>query len=391
MRVAILHEMLIKLGWAEKVVENFMELFPNASIFTLIYDEKKCGKIFKKEKINPQVFKTKSQKIYNIFKKQRFCLPFMAESIESFDFSNYDLVICSSSGFAHGAITKPETFFVVYSHSPARYMWDWTNEYKRDLWLFSWWKKYFLKNSIEKTFFKNRMWDFMASSRADFIIANSKNTANRIKKYYKKNSEIIYPPVETKRFWKVLNQNFLNSQKKPFENYYIIISALTEFKKIDIAIKWFNNLKENLIIIWVWDYKENLQKISKKQNIKFLWAKYWDDLVFLVQNSLGLIFPWEEDFWIVPIEVMAAWKPVFAYKWWWLLETVLEWKTWEFFENKSWEDFIENFKIFHKNNISWKYSKENCISQAQNFSKDIFEKKFLEIINKNLTLENKKA
>ncbi len=377
MKVAILHEMLIKLGWAEKVVENFVNLFPDAPIFTLIYDENKCSKIFPKEKISNQVWKTKTQKVYNIFKKQRLCLPFMAKSIESFDFSEFDLVICSSSGFAHWAITKPETKFVVYCHSPARYMWDWTNEYKRDLWLFSGWKKYFLKPFIENTFFKNRQWDFLASQRSDLIIANSKNTQKRIQKYYKRDSVILYPPVETERFWKILEKNDF---QKPFEKYYIIISALTEFKKIEIAILWFNKLDENLLIIWAGDFRENLEKMIKKENIKFAWAKYWDELVFLVQNSLGLIFPWEEDFWIVPVEVMAAWKPVFAYKWGWLLETNIENITWSFFEDKFWEDFIEKFKVFHKNNLEKKYLPENCINQAKKFSKEIFEKQFLELI-----------
>ena len=379
MKVAILHEMLIKLGGAEKVVENFMKLFPDATIFTLIYDEKKCGKVFPREKISPQVWKSKTQKRYNLFKKQRFCLALMAISVENFDFSEYDLVICSSSWFAHWAITKPETKFVVYCHSPARYMWDWTNEYKRDLGLNSWWKKYFLKPFIERTFYKNRQWDLMASSRADLIIANSKNTSNRIKKYYKRESEILYPPVETQRFAKILEKN---NFEKPFEKYYIIISALTEFKKIEIAISWFNELEENLLIIWAGDFREDLEKLTKKENIKFVWAKYDDELVFLVQNSSGLIFPWEEDFGIVPIEVMSAWKPVFAYKGWWLLETNIEWVTWSFFEDKNWKDFIEKFEIFHKNNLKNIYTKENCINQAKNFSQEIFEKRFLELINK---------
>lgn len=379
MKVAILHEMLIKLGGAEKVVENFMKLFPDATIFTLIYDEKKCGKVFPREKISPQVWKSKTQKRYNLFKKQRFCLALMAISVENFDFSEYDLVICSSSWFAHWAITKPETKFVVYCHSPARYMWDWTNEYKRDLGLNSWWKKYFLKPFIERTFYKNRQWDLMASSRADLIIANSKNTSNRIKKYYRRESKILYPPVETQRFAKILEKN---NFERPFEKYYIIISALTEFKKIEIAISWFNELEENLLIIWAGDFRENLEKLTKKENIKFAWAKYDDELVFLVQNSSGLIFPWEEDFGIVPIEVMSAWKPVFAYKGWWLLETNIEWVTWSFFEDKSWKDFIEKFEIFHKNNLKNIYTRENCINQAKNFSQEIFEKNFLELISK---------
>lgn len=380
MKIAILHEMLIKLGWAEKVVENLMNIFPEADLFTLIYDEKKVGKLFQKDKINSQVFSIKSQKIYALTKKQRFCLPFMALSVEKLDFSNYDLVICSSSWFAHWAITKPETKFIVYYHSPARYMWDWTNEYKNDLWLNSGWKKYIMKPLINKLFLNLRIWDYIASNRVDISLANSKNTQKRIKKYYKKDSILLYPPVETNRFSKNIDGNI--NFKDIFEknNYYIIISALTEFKKIDLAIKAFNDLDQNLLIIWDWDYKENLKKLVKKQNIAFAWAKYSDELVYLVQKSLWLIFPWEEDFWIVPIEVMAAWKPVFAYNAGWLTETVLSWITWEFFDKKNGLDFIEKFKIFHKNNLDKKYSEENCRNQANIFSKEIFEKKLKEII-----------
>ena len=361
MKIAILHEMLIKLWWAEKVVENWLKAFPNADLFTLIYDEEKVGKIFKKEKINKQVFNLKTQKIYNLTKKQRLCLPFMSKSVESLDFSKYDIVLCSSSWFAHWAITKPETKFIVYYHSPARYLWDWTNEYKNDLGLNNWFKKYTLKPIINKIFFENRKWDYIASNRVDISLANSNNTKSRIQKYYRKDSEVLYPPVEIKRF-----QKEIKSENK-YWGYYIIISALTEFKKIDIAINWFNNLSQRLLIIWKWDYENELKKLVKNNNIEFIWAKYDDELVSLVQNSLWLIFPWEEDFWIVPIEVMAAWKPVFAYNWWWLKETVIWWKTWYFFEDKEWKDFIDKFKIFHSNNINWVYKKEDCIKQAENF------------------------
>lgn len=110
-----------------------MTLYPEADVFTLIYDESQCGKIFPKEKIHPQVFPLRTQKIYSLTKKQRLCLPFMAQSIERLDLSAYDVVLVSSSGFAHGVITKPESKTIVYYHAPARYMWDWTNEYKRDI------------------------------------------------------------------------------------------------------------------------------------------------------------------------------------------------------------------------------------------------------------------
>lgn len=373
MKIAILHEMFIKLGWAEKVVENWINIFPNADIFTLIYDEKKVWNIFPKEKINKQVFDLKTQKIYNLTKKQRLCLPYMSSSIEKLDFSEYDVVLCSSSWFAHWAITKPETKFIVYYHSPARYMWDWTNEYKRDIS-----KNKFIKSILifilNRMFLKLRQWDYISSQRVDISLANSSNTQNRIRKYYRKESEVLYPPVETNRFWKKIDI------KNEYWDYYLIISALTEFKKIEVAIKAFNKMPEKkLLIVWAWDYRKDLEEI-KKENTIFLWAKYSEELVWIVQNTKGLIFPWEEDFWIVPIEVMAAWKSVFAYKWWWLLETVIEWKTWEFFENKNWEDFVEKFKIYDKNNSEWKYKEEECVNQANNFSQDKFEKRIKELV-----------
>lgn len=400
MKIAIIHEMLIKLGGAEKVVESLLRIYPEADLFTLIYDEKKCGKDFPKEKINKQVFSLPTQKIYDLTKKQRFCLPKMAKSVEQLDFSQYDVVLCSSSGFAHGAITKPETKFIVYYHAPARYMWDWTNEYKRDLGLNSGWKKYILAPYINHTFYKNRQWDYIASNRVDISLANAKNTQNRIRKYYKKESEVLYPPVETNRFGKELPKKEQtppnlplskggNSKKVPLltkeglgevKNYYIIISALTEFKRIDVAIKGFNNLEENLVIIGRGEYKDTLEKMITGKNIQFVGAQYGDDLVSLVQNSSGLIFPGEEDFGIVPIEVMAAGKPVFAYNGWGLTETVLAGITGDFFDDSEGSDFVEKFHIFHKNNLKGKYKWENCKKQAETFSEAAFAKRIRELV-----------
>ena len=372
MKVAILHEMLVKLGGAEKVIESLLKIFPKAELFTLIYDEKKVYKIFDRKKINSQVFSLKTQKVYNLTKNQRLCLPFMSKSVEQLDFSDYDLVIASSSGFAHGAITKPETRFIVYYHSPARYMWDWTNEYKKDIWWDKWLKWFFLN----KLFLNLRQWDYIASKRNDISLANSKNTKNRIKKYYKKDSTILYPPVETDRFSKKLKNNSIK-----YSDYYIIISALTEFKKIEVAIKAFNKIKDKkLIVIWEWNHRQNLEKMTKNKNIIFVGAKYWDDLVSLVQKSSWLIFPWEEDFGIVPIEVMAAWKPIFALKKWWLCESVIEWKTWEFFEDDNWKDFTWKFLEFDEKNTKWKYKSENCKKQAEKFSEKEFEKQLKNLV-----------
>jgi glycosyltransferase involved in cell wall biosynthesis len=223
---------------------------------------------------------------------------------------------------------------------------------------------------------KLRLWDYAASQNNDILLSNSKTTRFRVQKYFRRDSEVLYPPIETKRFAKkITSEKFHNFFWD--EKYYIILSALTEFKKLDIAIHAFKDIPEaNLLIIWAGEYKSSLEGLAKNsQNIKLAGPQYWDNLVSLVQNSLWLIFPWEEDFWIVPIEIMAAGKPVFALHKWWLTETVLKWITWDFFQNPDWSDFIDNFKAFHKNNLENKYSEKKCRNQAAQFDESVFHEK----------------
>lgn len=371
MRIAILHEMLVKLGGAEKVVEELCHIFPDADLYTLMYDEKKVGGVFPKTKIHPQVFSLTTQKIYSLFKNQRFCLPLMPRSVESLDFSKYDVVIASSSGFAHGAITKPETRFIVYYHAPARYLWDWTHEYRTDIG----WKKGIKGYLLGKLFLRLRIWDYIASKRSDIHLANSKNTQARIQKYFRTESQILYPPVDTERFSKDIQVPLSPYLKgKGLEDggkYYIILSALTEFKRIDIAIAAFNAMQIPLLIIGEGNKRSELERISHK-NIHFVGAQYGDTLVSLVQESLGLIFPGEEDFGIVPIEVMAAGKPVFALGKGGLRETVIPGKTGNFFFEADGSDFIEHFTPFHEKNQAGGFHPKDCQKQAEKFSAKTF-------------------
>ena len=370
MKIAILHEMLIKRWGAEKVVESLIGIFPEADIYTLIYDEKKMGEVFPRKKIHPQCFNLNSQKIYTLTKKQRLCLPFMKKSVESLDFSEYDRVIVSSSGFAHGLITIQKTKTIIYYHAPARYMWDWAHEYRKEIW-FNVWVRWFL---FGRFLLWLRQWDYEAAQKNDILLANSTTTQKRIQKYYRRDSQVLYPPIETKRFQKKLSShNFQDFFKK--DDYYIILSALTEFKKLDIAIENIKKVKNvNLLIIWEWEYRKSLEQLTGASgNILFSGAQYGDDLVSLIQSSLWLIFPWEEDFGIVPIEIMAAGKPVFALAKWWLTETIISWKTGHFFYNSDGSDFIQEFKKFHNNNTSNLYSSMDCIRQANKYSEKIFE------------------
>lgn len=370
MKIAIVHDLLVKLGGAEKVVEKLLQIYPDADLFTLIYDESKVGKVFPKSKIKkvPNI----TQNLYDIFKNQRFCLPYMSRGVESLDLSEYDVVIASNSAFVHGCITKPETKFIVYYHTPARYMWDRTNEYKKEI---GWNKgiKLFLLNWMLKGL---RMWDFQASQRHDITLANSANVAARLKKYYKLDAQVVYPNVEVNRFNKEVKEKF----ELHLENYYIIISALTEFKRIDVSINAFNNMPDKkLVIVGAGNFKENLQKMAG-DNVYFVGPKYDDELVYLLQNAKWLIFSGEEDFGIVPIEANGAGIPVFAYRGWGLTETMIEGSTAEFFDDKNWADFVEKFELFDKNIENGKYNKETIINNAARFSEDIFEEKIRETV-----------
>ncbi|MDQ7022282.1 MAG: glycosyltransferase [Candidatus Gracilibacteria bacterium] len=313
-------------------------------------------------------------------KKQRFCLPLMPVSVEMLDFSEYDVVIISSSGFAHGTITKPECNTIAYIHAPARYMWDWTNEYKKDLNVLNFIRPVF-NYFLNKKFLELRQWDYMASKRPDIILANSSNTANRIKKYHRNTSEILPPPIEISRFNK-----FSNSKKG---DYYIIISMLAHYKKIEVAINAFNKMSDKkLIIVGGGDYKETLEKMvthpqplpSKEGGITFVGPKYGDEMVELLAGARGFIFPGEEDFGMAPVEALACGTPLFALKAGGLLETNIEGITGEFFEDKDGKDFVENFKKFDENINNNKYKKEDLLKQANNFGEDAFEGRIRELV-----------
>jgi len=367
--------MLIKLWGAEKVAITFLEMFPEADFYTLIYDESQVWKVFPRSLIHPVCNSLPTQRLYSLFKKQRLCLPLMQKSVWKIDFTGYDYVIVSSSWFAHGLDTSKNTKTLIYYHAPARYMWDWTHQYTRQIWLHKWilWYLYW------RFLLKLRLRDFESGQNGTLLLSNSTTTQWRIKKYYRRESDVLYPPIETARFWKKIS----TAEQKNTPQYYCILSALTEFKKIDIAIKnWSKNKWDvKLYIIWTGEYKDFLVSLAKwNKNIKFLGAQYGDVLVELVQSSLWLIFPWEEDFWIVPIEFMAAWKPVFALKKWGLTETVKSWVTWDFFSDSDGSDFWVEFTKFHHKNISGHYKAAACRAKALLYDTSTFEKQIRKYI-----------
>ncbi len=360
MKVALVHDFLLRLGGAERVLKVFSDMFPDAPIYTLLYDEKKVSEFFPKEKI-----KTSFLQNYPKFSKNyhRFLTYKMPRAIEEFDFSSYDLVLSSSNSFAHGIITNSETKHICYCHSPMRYAWDWSNEYIKE-------------NNITgiKSFFYSylikylREWDKISSDRPDKYIANSVNVQRRIKKYYGLSSELIYPPVNVDRF----------EVKEKHLDYFLVVSNLTPYKKIDLAVKLFSKIGKKLLVIGNGPQKNYLKSISAP-NVEFLGFQSDASVKEYIENSRAFIFPGEEDFGITPLEAMSAGKPVLAFSKGGTLETVVSGKTGEFFYEQTLESMEDGLaRLLYNERF---YNPKEIRKHAEKFS----EKVFIENIKKSIS------
>ena len=349
--------MLLKLGGGERVVKELSDIFPKAPIFTLFHDKKNTDDWFSDKKIHTSAL----QKWYKLGVPPKYLISKMPKAVEQFDFSNYEVVISSSSAYMHGIKVPKHAKHICYCHSPMRYAWDYTHEYIKGY-------SGIMQLLIAEQLKKIRMWDYLASDRPDVLIANSKHVQNRIYKYWRKKSQVIYPPVDVKRF----------TPSKHHEDYFLIVSALTPFKKIDIAIRTFNRIKRKLIIIGEGAQKKYLQSIAD-DNIEFLGYKDDHAVRDYYENCRAFIFPGEEDFGITPVEAMAAGKPVLAYGVGGVTETVQQGISGEFFLNPT-PDSLEDglARLLANEKI---YDPKRIRSIAERFDKEIFAEKMRKLAN----------
>lgn len=358
MKVALVHDFLVKLGGAERVLKVLSEMYPKAPIFTLFYDEK-LSDVFPKERV-----RTSSLQNYPGFLKNRykFLINQFPRAMEEFDFSEFDLVISSNTAFSHGILTPLETRHICYCHSPMRYAWDWSNEYRAENGIKG--LKLLLYSPLMKYL---REWDYLAADRPDTYIANSKNVQKRISKYYKTSSEVIYPPIDIERF-KVSKEN---------SGYFLIVSTLTPYKKVDLAVHLFNKIGRRLVIIGDGSHREYLESIAA-DNIDFLGFK--DDATVLeyMRNCRAFLFPGEEDFGMTPVEAMACGKPVLAFGKGGSTETIISGKTGEFFFENTVESMEDGLARMLYNERF--YRPLTIRRHARNFSREIFEKKMRKIV-----------
>ncbi|MFC1651813.1 glycosyltransferase [Patescibacteria group bacterium] len=360
-KIAIVHDFLNQFGGAERVIKVLHEMFPDAPIYTLLYDEKEMAGEFK----NAKIITSKLQKKPKFIRKRhKLLLPFFPVAIEQFDFSKYDIVISSSAAWSKGIITKPETKHICYCNAPMRFAWDWTHEYLKEQ------KMGLLKKIIAYPLLNYlRVWDRLSAKRVDLWLANSKHTQKRLQKYYRVDSKIVYPPVNVKNF----------EVQKDNAGYFLVVSRLSPYKKTDLAVEAFNKLGMHLVIIGEGQQKKELEKIAE-ENVEFLGFKPDKVVREYFKNCRGFIFPGEEDFGITPVEAMACGKPVVAFRKGGCLETVIEGKTGEFFDQETPESLITAVRKMVKNEKQ--YDPDKIRRNAERFSKKKFQEEILKIVNK---------
>jgi len=367
-KVALVHDFLNQYGGAERVLEAIHGIFPDAPIYTLLYDPQKMRGKFKDADIRPS-FLQKFPKFLR--KRHKYLLPLMPTVPETFNLRDFDLVVSSSSAFAKGIVVKPKTIHVCYCHSPMRYSWDWNEKYLTEQGLGD--KRKLLARLLLNYI---RVWDRVAADRVDYFIANSKTTQARIKKYYGQESAVIYPPVEMKGDWE--NRGNRGNRSKA-EDYFLIVSRLTPYKKIEIAVEAFNKLNLPLIVVGEGSprYVKFLKSITGTKT-KFLGWLPDKKIKEYYAECRAFVFPGEDDFGIAPVEAMSFGRPVIALRRGGATETITEGVTGEFFNESTIEVMADAVRRFMEKEKE--YEPEKIREQAEKFSKEKFVENFKKVI-----------
>ena len=366
MRIAFVHEYLNQFGGAERTLAVLAEMFPTAPIYTLLYDEKATRGVFKGRVVNTSFL----QKFPGAVSHHEWYPLLMPLAIEQFDFSVFDVVISVSASFAKGIITKPATRHICYCLTPPRFLWDNSQKFGKDFGF-----PLLIRFASQPLISYLRMWDHSAADRVDKFWRISDFVGKRIEKYYHQSSALIYPPVDTDKFPMAVEPP--QGPDAPVgAGYFLMVGRLVSYKKFDVAIRAFNELKLPLKIIGTGPEMKRLKKMAQA-NIEFLGQVNDDELGQYYRGAKALIFPQEEDFGIVPLEAMASGRPVIAYRGGGAKETIVENETGIFFETQTPEAIIEAVKKFD----SCKFSPVRCRVQAEKFSTDVFRKNIFKYLN----------
>ncbi len=361
MKVALVYDRVNKWGGAERVLLALNKIFPDAPLFTSVYNPKGAKWA---DKFN--VKHSFLQKFPNAPRSHEFYAPLMPLVFETFNFNNYDIVISVSSEAAKGVITGPYTVHICYCLTPTRYLWSGYGEY---------FKNPFFKIISRPIVKYLKKWELTASKRPDIFVAISTEVQNRIANFYNRTSEIIYPPL-------FLAGSLFKQEKKSTldkKDFFLVVSRFVPYKKIDLAIKACNELSLPLKIVGIGSQGKSLRKIAGP-TVEFLGNLTDEELSYYYKNCKVLIFPGLEDFGLVMVEAQAFGKPVIAFRGGGALDIIKEGETGEFFKEQN----VASLKKVLKNFDSSRYNSLLCKKNAERFSFDNFKKNLMKIISSNL-------
>lgn len=356
-RVAIVHDFLMQMGGAEKVVEVLHEMYPDAPIYTSAFDRDAMPAHYR----DWDVHTTFLQRLPLKRRTHRAALLLYPAAFESFDLSNFDLVISSSSWFAKGVITQPHTTHICYTHTPMRLAWM-PNSYMKEERI-----SMMMRTAMAPALNYLRSWDVQASMRVDHYVANSRIVADRIQKFYRRDSAVIAPPVDTNRFYVAPET----------DDYYIMVTRLAPYKRLDLAVRALTQLNRPLKIVGTGRYMDQLKKIAGPR-VEFLGRVSDAELPTLLARARAYIMPGMEDFGIAPVEANAAGRPVIALGVGGALDSQIDGVTGVLFREPTVESLIEAIERADRIN----FDPAQIRAHAQSFDRETFKARMSDYIER---------
>jgi len=364
MKLALAYDRINKFGGAERTLLALHQLWPQAPLYTAVFNPKTAPWA---EKLD---INTSFMQRLPLAKTHHELYPWLTPlAFESFNFDNFNLVISVTSAEAKAVITKPNTLHICYCLTPTRYLWSHLDYYQDFPGLGSWSKisQWIFKRSHKQL----RRLDKITSARPDIYLAISKTVQKRIKKYYQRDSQVIYPPVDTKKF----SKKSVTRYPLPATPYFLLVSRFTPYKKIDLAIEAFNQLQQPLVIVGSGREEKNLKKIAGP-TITFTGSINDQQLIYLYQHCQALIMPQEEDLGLVAIEAQAADKPVIAYQQGGATETIIDGQTGIFFPTQT----VDSLASAVKQSMTCSWRRQVIRKHAKQFDQAIFKQKIKQFV-----------